>query len=292
MNDQKTFLKLEHVSKRYGNTGALNDVSLSFPAEGIYGVFGRNGAGKSTLLDIIARHKFPDSGTVSLASANGGSGEPVCYITEKNYFPRNMKIATLLSLCSSTYEGWDGEYSRRLCAAFGVDTEKRYGELSRGTKSCVKIVIGLAAGQALTIFDEPVLGLDAAARDRFYKELVDEYARAPRLFIISTHYIDEAANLFDEAVIIEKGVVIKHGPVEDLTSRVFYVSGAAGEMKEFLEECRVYDTQSAGSITMAVVECAPEYAKRYNGLNFSRVGIQKLFVHLTNTEEQKGGSSI
>lgn len=289
------FLETEAIGKSYGLIKVLTDINLHFEEKNIYGIFGRNGAGKTTLLDIISSRKFADCGRVTCSGKDtvrypGIMAEKCCYMPEKHFFPARLKVKKLLSAGKMFFPGYNNEYAEKLCCCFRLNKEQKYGQLSRGEQSVFRIVLGLASGSAITIFDEPVLGLDAVARDRFYLELIEEFARNPRLFIISTHLIDESAELFNEVVILKNGKVIRQAAVEELLSNTFYVSGKVARVDEFLQNRQVIDSQVNNNIKTAVVAGNGDAEKRLPGLNFSPLSIQKLFIHLTNDrveQEQK-----
>jgi len=168
-----------------------------------------------------------------------------------------------------------------------LNIEQKYEQLSRGHQSIFRIVLGLAAKAPITIFDEPVLGLDAAARDRFYSELIEEFSRNPRLFIISTHFIEESADLFNEVVIIKNGKVIRQAPVEELLAKAFYVSGKSSKVDEFIKNRTILGIQAVNDLKTAVVDGDLNAEKRIPGLSFSSLTIQKLFIHLTKDQNEQ-----
>ncbi|KAA3661658.1 MAG: ABC transporter ATP-binding protein, partial [Calditrichaeota bacterium] len=167
------------------------------------------------------------------------------------------------------------------------DSRKSYSQLSRGHQSIFRIVIGLASNAPITIFDEPVLGLDAVARDEFYSELIETFSRNPRLFIISTHLIEESADLFNEAIIFKDGKVIRQDSVENLLANVFYVSGTTAGVDEFLQHRQVISSQVVNTIKTAVVVGSIELEKPWAGLHFSPLSMQKLFIHLTSEQKEQ-----
>ena len=140
---------------------------------------------------------------------------------------------------------------------------------------------------SVTIFDEPVLGLDAVARDRFYSELIEEFSRNPRTFIISTHLIEESADLFNEAIILKKGTVIRKAPVEDLLAGAFYVSGNAAMVNAFIKNRKVLGSKTVNELKTAVIEGDTKSLKQIKGLTFSPLTIQKLFIHLTDSQNEQ-----
>ena len=289
MSRANTTLEIHHVSKSYGPIKALQDVNLGFDETGIYGLFGRNGAGKTTLLDIISSRIFADRGHVTcfdkdISRFPGIVAKNCCYMPEKHYFPERYTVRRLLGVARMAFPDFSVMIAEKLCKRFQLNKHQKYGELSMGYKSIFKIVLGMASNSPITIFDEPVLGLDAAARDLFYSELIESFTDNPRMFIISTHLIEESADLFNEAVILKEGRVLRQAPVEELLASAFYVSGKSNEVDAYIKQQNVIGCQSAGDMKTAVIAGNLQDMKPERGLRFSTLTIQKLFIHLT----QKG----
>lgn len=292
MND--TLLEARHLTKRYGKTCALDDCSVAFRKGVIYGLLGRNGAGKTTLLNLLTSRIYPDAGSAVAFGEDVAENTRVlpriCYMPEKNLFMRNMTVKTELRAAAEFFGNFDRDYASRLCELFSLDTRKRYKELSRGYESIFRIVIGLAARAEVTVFDEPVLGLDAAVRDIFYSELLADFSAHPRTFIISTHLIEESAELFEEAVILKEGRLIERASVEELKSRAFYLSGRAELVDRVTEGLRVLHTERVANMKICAVYQALDESARgkliAEGLELSAVPVQKLFIYLTNPDER------
>lgn len=287
-----TILETNQLSKTYGSVVALEGANLQFSAENIYGLFGRNGAGKTTLLDIISSRIFADEGTVfcygkDVSKQPHAVHDNCCYMPEKHYFPGRLKVKKILSHASQSFSNYDVAYAERLCQLFKLDINKKYEQLSRGYQSILRIVIGLASRAAITIFDEPVLGLDAVARDRFYLELIEEFSKNPRLFIIATHLIEESADLFNEAIILKNGRVIRQAAVDDLLANVFYVTGSTAQVDKFVQNRSVLSTQTINNMKTAVVEGSLNTTESFPGLKFSSLTMQNLFIHLTNDDDDE-----
>ena len=292
MAQSDTILKTQNICKSFGSIEALKDINLRFADKKIYGVFGRNGAGKTTLLNIISSRIFADHGNVSCLGKNISEHPGIiaglcCYMPEKHYFPARFKVKQLLSYGKMSFPNFDQKDADRLCRIFKLNTEQKYGNLSRGYQSIFRIVLGLSANTAITIFDEPVLGLDAVARDQFYSELIEQFSGNPRLFIISTHLIEESADLFNEAIIIKNGEVIRQESVEDLLSHAFYVSGKSTRVDEFVKNRAVMAYQTVNTLKTAVVEGDLNNEETSSGLHFSPLTIQKLFIHLTDDKSEQ-----
>lgn len=289
MEQMTTILETKQLSKFYGSVVALEDANLRFSEEKIYGLFGRNGAGKTTLLDIIASRIYADQGQVvcfgeDIVEQPQVINDNCCYMPEKHYFPDSLKVKKILSHASQSFPHYDLAYADDLCKVFKLDKRKKYEQLSRGQQSILRIVIGMASRAAITIFDEPVLGLDAVARDRFYLELIEEFSNNPRLFIISTHLIEESSDLFNEAIILKDGRVIHQAPVDELLANVFYVSGNTAKVDDFMQNRQVLSLQTINGMKTAVIEGNLAAEEHVPGLKFSSLTMQNLFIHLTNDD--------
>ncbi len=287
MERSQYILETNNICKSYGHLAALDEASIRFEDNKIYGIFGRNGAGKTTLLDIISSRIFADRGIVRWLGQDINRhphliSENCCYMPEKHYFPGRYPVKKLLSMARMSFPNYRENYAERLCQKFKLNLAQKYEQLSRGHQSIFRIVIGLAARAPITIFDEPILGLDAVARDRFYSELIEEFSENPRLFIIATHLIEEFSDLFNEAIILKSGKVIRQAAVDEMLANSFYVSGKSARVDEFLHNRIVLGFQIVNDLKTAVVEGNLNTEQQLSGLRFSAITIQKLFIHLTN----------
>lgn len=289
----ETLLETQHLCKQYGSTRALDDFSIAFQKEKIYGLLGRNGAGKTTLLNLLTGRIFANSGKIKAFGENVVENSRIlpriCYMPEKNLFIPQMRVMQTLQAAESFFPHFDMPYAKALCEKFELDSAKQYKALSRGYESILRIVIGLSSRAEVTIFDEPVLGLDAAVRDIFYRELISDYAEHPRTFIISTHLIEESADIFEEAAVIKKGRLILQSPVESLRERAHSVAGRAEVVESAVSGLHVIHTETVGSIRISVVFDALDRERLQSmtglGLDVSPVPVQKLFIYLTDPEK-------
>ena len=196
-------IEFQHVTKTFGDTRALEDVSLTLEKGKIYGLLGNNGAGKSTLLNILTGRLCPDSGTVTVDGAPAGSDAALSrlfLVGEKNLYPDDMKVKRALDTAELFYPDFDRAYAENLAKQFELPLNKKINSLSTGYGSIFRIVLGLSVNTPYVLFDEPVLGLDAQHRDLFYKLLVRKYAESPCTMVISTHLIADVEKVLDEVL--------------------------------------------------------------------------------------------
>lgn len=273
------------LTKKYGATVALADSTVRLAPNKLYGLLGRNGVGKTTFLNILTSRIFPDSGTFSVLSGkpyeNVALLKKICMIEEKGYYPPSMKIGDIFRLCAEFYPGWDTAYSSFLAAIFGLDQNKKYGQLSRGMESIVGITIGLASRAPLTIFDEPSLSIDSVSRQRFYDILKGDFATNPRTVIISTHLIDELSTLFEDIIIMDGGRILFTCNTSELVKKAFYLTGPEEEVRAAARESRALvlgEERLPESLTLMVFTKFEIVARK--GVKVRPVPLQKLFNKL------------
>ncbi|WP_404447320.1 ABC transporter ATP-binding protein [Sutcliffiella horikoshii] len=287
-------IEVKNVSKIYGNKKAVDNMSVTLEENKIYGLLGRNGAGKTTLMQMLAGHALPSSGQILINGQNPFNNrditKDICLVNESNNFIKRLKIKDILKVASLFYPNWSWETANVLLTAFNMNPTLKTKGLSKGMESSLGIIIGLASRAKITILDEPYIGLDAAARFKFYEVLLEEYEEYPRTIILSTHLIDEVSNLFEEVVLMRSGQLVFHKSTEELLDSSITVSGKKEAVDEFAQGKRVlHESVLAGRKTATLYGegLTVEKAAAHN-LDADRSSIQQLMVYMTE-EELKGG---
>lgn len=238
-----TLLKVEHVTKRFANHTALNDVSLEIPRGSVYGLLGPNGAGKTTLLRIINRITAPDEGKVDL---DGHELRPddiyrIGYLPEERGLYKKMKVGEQ-ALFFAQLKG----LSRREATArlkkwfikFGIESwwDKKVEELSKGMAQKVQFIVTVVHDPELLILDEPFSGLDPINTNLFKKEILELRDKGATV-IFSTHNMSSVDEICDEITLINKSRNILSGNVHQIRSRYgtgVYEVGFRGDRKELV----------------------------------------------------------
>jgi len=285
------------LTRRYYDEVALDDVSLTVGAGTITGLLGRNGAGKTTLLRILAGQEFPSSGSVRVFGAAPAENQDVLrrlvLVREDQVYP-DFKVCHALRAASFCYPNWDAGLASSLLEDFGLRANKAIKSLSRGQRSALGITIGLAARAEVTLFDEPYTGLDAVARQVFYDRLLAEYADFPRTVVLSTHLIDEAAALFENVVLIDRGRVVLDAAADGLRGMVTTVSGPVLAVDSFTKGRPVWERRGLGSQVSVVIvgQISGEDRERARslGLDLTPLSLQQLVVHTSG--RQVGAGSL
>jgi ABC-2 type transport system ATP-binding protein len=283
-------IKISNACKRYGDTIALDNISLTIEENKIYGLLGRNGAGKTTLLNVINNRIFLDEGLISIdnksLSEDKNALGKVYFMTEQNLYPQSIKIKELFNWTKEFYPNFDMAYALELSKKFELNINKKIKELSTGYSSICKLINTMASGAEILIFDEPVLGLDANHRELFYKELMENYIERPKTIILSTHIIEEVAQLLERIVIIKDGKLIKDESVEELLTKCYCVSGLNKNIDAYIQNKHCVNADEMAAFKSAVIMgengADEKEEQRKLDLEVSKVELQKLFIHLTS----------
>jgi len=280
-------IEIRGASKKYGDVRALDDVTLTFAEDTIYGLLGRNGAGKTTLLSAITNRIFLDGGEITIngetARENDRALSQVYLMSETAMHPGGMRVSDVFRWTSHFHAGaFDFAYAKKLCAAFGLDPRKRVKQLSTGYGSIYKIITALALKVPFLLLDEPVLGLDANHRELLYRTILENYADMPRTIVISTHLIEEVSSLIEKVVIIKRGRIIKQAPCEELLASGYTVAGPAEAVDAYTNGRDLIGTDALGGLKTAYVLGKPDHAALTDRLEVSGLDLQRLFIRLTN----------
>ncbi|POH74469.1 ABC transporter ATP-binding protein [Arthrobacter glacialis] len=284
-----SIVQVMDLRRRYRDVQALDGVSLSLERDKIYGLLGRNGAGKTTLMSILTAQGFASSGSVSVFGEHPYENEKVlsriCFIRESQKYPDDFKPVHAFKAAALFYKNWDNALALQLAKEFQLPMKRRIKKLSRGQLSAVGVIIGLASRAELTFFDEPYLGLDAVARQLFYDRLLADYTEFPRTIVLSSHLIDEVANLLEHVIIIDKGRIILDDDAENIRGSAINIAGTSARVESFAAGRSVLHRESIGALLSLTLEGSLTAAERREaqelGLELGPVSLQQLVIRKT-----------
>ena len=286
----------EHITKQYKDKLALNDVSLTLEQGKIYGLIGRNGAGKTTLLSVLTAQNPATSGNVTLDDMtvweNRSALEHLCFSRELNVSAESglgsMKVKEYLRTASIYYRDWDSAMAERLVDLFELPVKKRMSKLSKGMLSMVTIIVAMASKAAFTFLDEPVAGLDVVAREQFYKLLIEEYTETGRTFVVSTHIIEEAADVLEEVIILKDGKVLLEADTQALVDSARYISGRAEDVDAVTAGLETHHPEVSGRAKSVTVLLKPGQSLPTGyDVSIQPLNLQKVFLALCGEEERQ-----
>ncbi len=294
MNMTEEKLVCKNITKAYGKTDVLQDVDLELEKGKIYGLIGRNGAGKTTLLSILSAQNPATKGTITCNGMpvweNREALEHICFSREINPMGttgqgNSYRVKDYLRSAAWYMPNWDKEMADRLVKEFNLDTKKKVMKLSKGMLSMLTIVIALASKADYTFLDEPVAGLDVVMREYFYRVLLEEFAESGRTFVISTHIIEEAADIFEEVIMIDKGKIIVKENTQDLLDRAVHVSGKAEEVDAATAGLNTMRAEKMGrSKGVTVLLKEGQSVQKNADITVQPVSLQQLFVAMCGKE--------
>lgn len=279
-------LKLKNITKKYGNHVVLNDITINFDnPEGVYGILGRNGVGKTTLMKIIFNMITRYQGQIELngeiTKNNDELLKNMVYsggeVNKYNSFYQG-KIKDLLKAYRMMYDSFDQVYAESMLDKYGISTKQKFSKLSTGNKTLVQNTIGLATRAPITILDEPTNGLDSVNRQTFFQFMMEDYADHPRLFMLSTHLIQEVENYLTDVVILKDSAILIADTLERIQLKSHLVSNYQLKNKVVISETSfgsrteqiIYDDLSDDDINTI----------KANGGEVKPINLQQLFNEL------------
>lgn len=211
-------LECRDLTKRYGATVALDRFTVSLAAGRIVGLLGPNGSGKTTLLKMIAGVAHPTAGDIRVAGYEVGpeSKALVSYLPERPYFSRSMRVREMIAFFADFYEDFDAALARDMLARLGVSEGAPCAALSKGTVEKVQLTLVMARHAALYLLDEPIGGVDPAARDYILQTVIRAY-RPQSSVILSTHLVRDVEAFLDDFILLRYGQMLLHAPVAYVT---------------------------------------------------------------------------
>ncbi|MCD7881783.1 MAG: ABC transporter ATP-binding protein [Clostridiales bacterium] len=214
---EQPILTCEGLAKRYGRTEVLRGLDLSLPRGRIIGLLGPNGAGKTTLIKLICGLLTPDSGSISVAGHPVGpeSKAVVSYLPERPFLGKWMTVRDGLDLFQDFYADFDRAKAEDMLARLGVDAGARLTALSKGTLEKVHLVLVMSRNAQLYVLDEPIGGVDPAARDFILSTILTNYNEEGSI-LISTHLIADVETVLDEVLFLRDGTIALHDTVDHI----------------------------------------------------------------------------
>ena len=214
---ENAVLKATGLTKSYGGTRALDGLELELPQGKIVGLLGPNGSGKTTFLKIAAGLLTPSAGELTICGQKIGpeTKAVVSYLPDKTYLNRQQRITEILEFFQDFYRDFDRERAENMLSALHIDTSARLKTLSKGNQEKVQLVLVMSRRAKLYLLDEPIGGVDPAAREYILNTIISNYSKDATV-VISTHLIEDIEPVLDEAVFLKDGRVFAHRAVDDI----------------------------------------------------------------------------
>lgn len=214
----KELVEIRNLTKVYNKKKtALDNFSLTLPRGRIVGLLGPNGSGKTTLIKILNGLLVPTEGEALINGSRPGAETKakVSYLPERTYFNSSMRVSELMTYFGDFYEDFRKERAREMLTSLGIDESARIKTLSKGTREKVQLILVMSRDADLYILDEPIAGVDPAARDYIIRTIITNYNENATV-LLSTHLISDIENILDEVIFIKEGRLVLQSTVEEI----------------------------------------------------------------------------
>lgn len=213
----ESIVKFNNVSKNYGKKEALKNINLEIPKGRIIGLLGPNGSGKSTMIKLINGLLTPNEGEILIKEIKPSkeSKKIVSYLPERTYLNEWMKVKDIIEFFKDFYADFDEERANAMLKDLSIDTNEKLKTMSKGTKEKVQLILVMSRKADIYILDEPIGGVDPAARSYILKTILTNYNENSTL-LIATHLISEIENICDDVIFISKGNIVLQGQVDEI----------------------------------------------------------------------------
>lgn len=213
-------LVCDNLFKSYGRKVALSGINLTLERGKIIGLLGPNGSGKTTLIKLISGLLVPTSGTLAVDGKPIGieTKKIVSYLPERSYIPNWMRVNDILDMFEDFYADFRRERANGMLNSLNIDPQDKIKTMSKGTREKVQLILVMSRDADLYLLDEPIAGVDPAARDYILSTIITNYNENASI-IISTHLIADIETVLDDVVMIQNGTLRIHSTVDEIRER-------------------------------------------------------------------------
>jgi ABC-2 type transport system ATP-binding protein len=214
-------IELTGLTKRFGHTLAVNDLSLKIPRGSTLGLLGPNGAGKSTTIKMLMGMLSITAGEARVLGVDVTADpmqvkQRVGYVPETHYIYRWMRVGEVLGFCKSCFRAWNDRVCQEMLDLFGLDRDKKVKHLSKGMLTKLSLLLAVSHEPGLLLLDEPLSGLDPIAREEFLDGVLRSICDRGQTVLISSHMLDDVRRLADTVGILHEGRLLLHGNLDTL----------------------------------------------------------------------------
>ncbi len=213
----ESILEFKNITKKYDNKTALDDITLSIPRGSIVGLLGPNGSGKTTMLKLATGLLQPTKGEVFACGLKPGaeSKDLVAYQSDKVYLNDWMNVKDLMNMLNDFYTNFNRDKALDMLKSLNINPNDKLKEMSKGTKEKVQLITTMCRDVQLYLLDEPIGGVDPAARDYILNTIISNYQENATV-IISTHLIADVEPVLNHILFLKEGHIVRQGDVDDI----------------------------------------------------------------------------
>lgn len=211
------FIQLKGLSKSYGQTLAIDNISIDIMKGKIVGLLGPNGCGKTTLLKLLANLLSNYTGEIIIDNHKPGieTKKFISYLPDRNYLTDSWTAIKAVEFFEDFYSDFNKEKALKLISKLDIPLDRKFKSMSKGTKEKLQLILVLSRKAELYLFDEPIAGVDPAARDAIFDLILENYNREATI-LITTHLVHDVERILDYAIFLNNGQITRYGEVSSL----------------------------------------------------------------------------
>ncbi|MED0969628.1 ABC transporter ATP-binding protein [Bacillus paramycoides] len=279
-------LKVENISKAFGNKVVLKDVSFNVPSGSIVGFIGDNGAGKSTTFKTILGLISKDGGTVKIFDEENINKhvkikERIGVVFDAMNLPAHLTIKQLNKVFEKMFDSWDQDNFYRLVNSFSLPTDEKVGEFSRGMSMKLSVAVALSHNAKLLILDEATGGLDPSSREEVLDELKSFVSKSNGGILLSSHIMSDVEKIASHLVIIKDGEILLNEE-KDKVLESYAIVDVDEEQLTLINKNIVVAKKNHGSYLNVLIS---DVHKLPNGITPRTISIEEMSVLLTRSEK-------
>ncbi len=212
-----TILSTKNLTKSYGKKTALSQINMEIPRGRIIGLLGPNGSGKSTFIKLAAGLLVPTAGEITIDGDAPGvnTKAKVSYLSERTYLNDWMRVSEIMAFFEDFYTDFNRIKAENMLKDLNINPDDRLKTMSKGTKEKVQLILVMSRQAQLYLLDEPIGGVDPAARDYILNTIITNYKEDASV-IISTHLIADIEQILDEIIFINQGELVLSSSVDEI----------------------------------------------------------------------------
>lgn len=283
-------IELIGLTKRFGRTWAVNDLSLQVARGSTFGLIGPNGAGKSTTIKMLMGMLSPTSGKARILGMDVFADptqvkQRVGYVPETHHIYRWMLVEEVIGFCRSFYESWNNETCQQMLDLFALDPRKKVKHLSKGMLAKLALLLAVSHEPEVLVLDEPLSGMDPIIREEFLDGVLRTICEREQTVLFSTHSLDDVQRLADTVGILNDGCLLVHRGIEELlaTTKRIRATLDDGSRPERLPADTIWQRVEGREWLVTVSDFSPEKVEQIrseNGVDHVEVidiGLEDLF---------------
>lgn len=213
----ETLVQIQGLTKKYGTVVALDNISIDLPKGRIIGLLGPNGSGKTTLIKLMNGLLQPTSGQILIDGEPVGYGTKamVAYLPDRTYLNMSSTVNDILKYFEAFYSDFNRKKAESMLENLHIDLKTKLKSMSKGTKEKVQLILVMSREAKLYILDEPIAGVDPAARDYILRTIIQNY-NPEATVLISTHLISDIEQVLDDAIFLQYGRITMANTVDNI----------------------------------------------------------------------------